>query len=577
MQLSKICIQKFRSIEKATVNFGRICALVGENNVGKSAILRALNSFFHYNEECEFFENGNHSYRPTSSSVIELHFTGVPKVPVYTKHEIQGSLKVQFKYDCRKKKPEYKYRKNGKWFALPGDLKQQLFKDVNFVLIPNFRSSKQVKTDEKSILKEIIQEELLQHTQKRDRLSPKVREAARILEKNALSKIEKRLENFYSLSHDYTFCLGYSDSVTYRVMLNGIELRILDHEKNFSLYDCGTGIQSLVVIALYRYLAALRHKNIILGVEEPETNLHPQAQKEFIFNIKSNSNSENESQIIFTTHSTTIIDQLDHNDIVLLRKVPDENRGFKTIVNQVREDFFEHNGLDDYKYYQFYRYRNSDFFFSKLIIVVESKTEAEIFKELLKKRKKVDPDLFGISIINLRGIGNLKYPFYLLKELNLDYLIVVDRDFFTPYKDGELNNSRNKDGFPKYKNEFRSDNMNLIKDMIPKETDRKKLLNYLRYNHTKALDLLKQYNIVSMRYTLEIDLVASPKIRENFHDVLKIGDNKRSTHELLVTNASNIKKIQNLMKVLNSLDHQSLPRSYSKVLSIVASKIKTKL
>lgn len=51
MKLRKININKFRSIERVKLNLNEINAIVGQNNSGKSAIIRALNRFFNYNQE----------------------------------------------------------------------------------------------------------------------------------------------------------------------------------------------------------------------------------------------------------------------------------------------------------------------------------------------------------------------------------------------------------------------------------------------------------------------------------------------------------------------------------------------
>lgn len=58
LKLVKTNITNFRSIKNCTVINDKISALVGENNSGKSAVLRALNSFFNYEQEENNFWNG---------------------------------------------------------------------------------------------------------------------------------------------------------------------------------------------------------------------------------------------------------------------------------------------------------------------------------------------------------------------------------------------------------------------------------------------------------------------------------------------------------------------------------------
>lgn len=55
MKISNITIRKFRSIKEASFNMDDITAIVGENNAGKTGILRALNSVYNFDDEKSFF------------------------------------------------------------------------------------------------------------------------------------------------------------------------------------------------------------------------------------------------------------------------------------------------------------------------------------------------------------------------------------------------------------------------------------------------------------------------------------------------------------------------------------------
>ena len=51
MRLKSVEVENFRAIKKCSIRFNELTALVGENNSGKTAILRALNSVFNYEYE----------------------------------------------------------------------------------------------------------------------------------------------------------------------------------------------------------------------------------------------------------------------------------------------------------------------------------------------------------------------------------------------------------------------------------------------------------------------------------------------------------------------------------------------
>jgi len=268
-----------------------------------------------------------------------------------------------------------------------------------------------------------------------------------------------------------------------------------------------------------------------------------------------------------------ISDQLNHEDIILFRKIEDEKRGFRTITYQIPSDFWIKHDIEEFKYYQFYRYRNSEFFFSRHVIIVESKTEAEIIKSLLEMFK-IDLNGAGISIIDLDGVRNIKYPYYLLKYLNIPHLIIVDKDFFIPYYSDELKLSRDTYGFPKYKYQFSDESF--IKDLIPNERDRNKLLRLLKENHSKAMDLLGKYNIICFNYSTEIDLISSDTARNEYFRILDIPESKRTKQELLIERRKQIKKIEHILEVLKNTPRRSLPNPYKRIIRVSKEKFKFK-
>ena len=74
MKLAKIHIKNFRSIQNSEIRFDEITALVGENNAGKSAILRAINAIFNYSLEQPYFIDNTHQYAPKTTTTIVLYF-----------------------------------------------------------------------------------------------------------------------------------------------------------------------------------------------------------------------------------------------------------------------------------------------------------------------------------------------------------------------------------------------------------------------------------------------------------------------------------------------------------------------
>lgn len=96
------------------------------------------------------------------------------------------------------------------------------------------------------------------------------------------------------------------------------------------------------------------------------------------------------------------------------------------------------------------------------------------------------------------------------------------------------------------------------------------MLKMLKDNFSRALDTMEKHNILSMRYSLEIDLVSSDKGAELYYDKLEVPAAKRNKHELLVNRKRQIKKIENILHVVNSLPNKNLPNSYKRIKKVLA-------
>lgn len=566
MKITNIDIRKFRSIDQCSLHLNDINAVVGQNNSGKSAVIRALNSFFNpENEELSYIQ-GKHSY--TSKSIPKITITFDSLGDGFQQYREGDILEVQQVYQSSTRKISYKFRSHGRFIAAPDDLLQEIKENIAFIYIPPNRSPDQLKWEENALIKNLVEEYLKVETQRRDTLTPKFRSAAEYLENGALKRISKEVEGYYSLRHTFNFSLSFNQNSNFMSFLNGIEMHINELGVDHHLDDCGTGLQSLTIIALHRVLANLKHQNIILGLEEPETNLHPQAQRELISSISRSSDEDDVAQVVLTTHSTVLIDNIDHLNITLVRKVPDSNRGFKSKLLKLKTTFFEDHNLEEFKYYQFHLYRNSDFFYANYVIFVESKNDAEVVK-VLAKRAGIDLDLYGISLINIDGVRNLSYPFHIVRELEIPYLAILDKDYFIPYLNDELKLSRDGQGLPKYRYEYKTGI--ILNKLIPSGADRDAVLEDMRVNHSKALDVFERNHIVCMKYNLEMDLLCSEKAVGKMSALLGLSDADSNRRFILEERGNAAKKLDNMLETLHELSNHNLPNSYKRIKKLVAS------
>jgi predicted ATP-dependent endonuclease of OLD family len=564
MKIYKVEISKFRSIEKGQFYLKNLNAIVGQNNSGKSGIMRALNSFFNPEIELGFYIDNTNLYT-TSHSVprITITFSNITLNSIFFPNLINDRVKIKQEYNKKRKKLDYYiFGTNKKYKVLTENELIALKRDIQFVLIPSERGAKNNLKIETGVLRSLFDKFFTENYSKRDTLTPKVKKAFEYFKDNALSKVSKGIENKYLANRGFKINIDSKFPISYDLFINDLAIKISEGDRDFKLEECGSGIQSLVAISVYKYLAELAHSNFIIAIEEPEVNLHPQAQKELIHSLIEEINS-NDVQILFTTHSTVIVDQMEHSDIILIRKVTDVKRKFKSTIKQLSQTFWSDYNLNELKYNKFHRFKNSEFFFANHIMVTESDIDSEVFRTLLYKNN-IHLEKLGISILELGGITSLKYAFYLIRDLELPKTFIVDKDFFFPYLNNKKVDSRDTNGFFKYKKVFKSST--LIQEIFHIKTKRDLIEKHLSNNHTKSLSLTPEFDLICLNYNLEMDILSTSNSKEVMCNYLNLTPPNRTVKYLLTKRENRIKDIDVLLNVINNSEKRNLPFSYRHII-----------
>lgn len=564
MKISEVEIRRFRSIKEARFLLHDITGIVGENNAGKTGVLRALNSVFNYENEKMNFLDKTHQFAPRSNSYIYLKFEDIPPEAEDLKEYMYNkSISIEWMFSYSKNRRLLSVQKGSKKDKISNvdTFLQTLSKYLTYVYISVERTNSDIAWGEGTIFKKLITSFLNRHIKKRDMVSSDIKYSSKRIHDSILCKLEKLISNLYLQNKDINFKIDFPDNLDYSSILNFLQLSINEKGSNYLLQEWGSGTKSLAIIAMYRAFALSEEKNIILGIEEPETNLHPQAQKRFIQSLQTKMNKY-EVQTIFSTHSTVLIDELNHQDILLVKRKKEDGRSFSSVITQVHDNFWEKYNIDELAHRNFFHLKNSDFFFAKYVIVCESKTDGYVIEQLLSP--SISRSLPDISILEMGGVNNISYPYFLLKELGIPFSVVVDFDFFFDYKNNnERDKSRNKNGFPEYQRVLtkNSTKRKVIDDVFGKDVA--KLENVKGYR--EFFDVIRPHRFYSMMYCLEMDLVCSSNAREVLYDLHKLSDERRDTKHLLVNCARSLKDQKNILIVLESLKPIHLPESYQKI------------
>lgn len=562
MKIDKIKIEKFRSIKTAEVRLSDITALVGENNAGKTAVLRAINAVLNFELEVESFHNRRHQYAARNNTYITITFNDVPATAPYVEYVNDGVMELKFSYSYSKNKQKYQVQKEREWVAAPDELLASLADHIRYVYIPVGRASQSARYTDSTVFGELIEKHFAKQVKNRDNISSNVRKVSRKIHDNVLSKLERQMNSLYLQDKSIGFEIDFPADLDYHIFLDSIEVGFSEDGTSYPMQEWGSGTRSLAAIAVHRAYALLNDASIILGIEEPETNLHPQAQRRFLHSLR-NGMDDKEMQVLMTTHSPVLVDELEHHDVILVRRVHDSVRGFSSKLSQLAQDFWDRYNLDDFKHYQFFRYRNSDFFFSKFVVVGESKNDCQVFEALLKD--ELGNALYDVSFLNAEGIRNIQYPYFLLKELEIPCAFIVDRDFFFPYLYDSLESSRDeRTGLPMYKDQLKNHDP-VIEDLLPTESKKNELIRLRREGYRKSFEYMRQMNFLMTNYMLEIDLFRTSAARNKAYAKYNIPADKQSEKTLLIDYKKSIKKIEELLDVLGSIPKNAYPESYSKI------------
>jgi predicted ATP-dependent endonuclease of OLD family len=125
-------------------------------------------------------------------------------------------------------------------------------------------------------------------------------------------------------------------------------------------------------------------------------------------------------QIIYTTHSTEMVDLSEPHEIVRLHRI----LGGKTVINQVQK-----SSLFDFEYMhtKIRRLGNEELLFSSHVILTEGQDDQVIIYELFHK-KGINPDAHRISIIACDSRSQIPDYIGLCHELGIDFYVIHDED-----------------------------------------------------------------------------------------------------------------------------------------------------
>ena len=418
MHISHVEIRNFRALQSVSVPLNTFSILLGENDVGKTSFLHALDRFFvgkKLDDSSDWFKKDTGNEIP-----IVLTFQNAPRDELNDFCRGDGTIVVSKVFPFAAAPQVKAILGDDSAVDIPRPILSKWFSSERFHFIPVRRDL----TVQFSMTKTALLGKTLRARMKEkladEGTTTSLGELERLLE-NSIAESRAKLESFLrEQMHDDAIRLGFDDleidpveGVKFIVSLSD------DRVDDVKIAHRGAGTQNNLIIALFRLTAELAAEGyLILAMEEPENSLHPKAQRQLLSVIQEISVK---SQVIVTTHSPVFIDRSRFENNVLMTRTADGNTVAKTfdvsLLDQVRTDL----GI-----------RASDALLKgggNCAILVEGCTEEDGFSTFMEMCEMSEFHL-GIAIINMDGSDYQKARkiAQLLYAYDIPCIVVLDRN-----------------------------------------------------------------------------------------------------------------------------------------------------
>ena len=470
MAISRILIENFRSIERCEFAPGQFCALVGQNNAGKSNILRALDLVLAraWVNAGAFSEEDFRDRNTDRNIVIELEFKPALKyrrfktspltevdIPLLrftvTTYKVdsargnKGDLRLDqscLKLDgglvnVAKQVPKKGVRPEFEpLIRIPDEVREQI---PAIYIDTERRLSDQLPSGRQSLLRRLFEDvnEALLGTQveyTKENGEKITRPAHDVFIEHLSAALDVlRIKEFNELEavlrHHSLENLGYDptkDAERFKVRFDLFDswdffraIRLAFGEAG-SVVDAtamGHGAQNALIVAIFQAYEHLRKKGALILIEEPELYLHPHRRRFFYGTLRRVSEK---NQIIYTTHSAHFVAVPEYEEVhVVFRNAKDATEVRSSTLAptpQLREKMRKE--LDP---------ERNELFFAKHVILVEGDTEKLALPEYAR-RLGINLDRADVSVVEVGGKRSLKAFVEIVTSFGVPVTLVFDTD-----------------------------------------------------------------------------------------------------------------------------------------------------
>jgi len=444
MKISRIVIRNFRALKHLDVEIAdSLCCIIGENNVGKSAVLHAIQMCLDVSLPGYFRNlvrediNASVDISEPSQILIGIEFTG-----------FEGNVNEEALVSTWKTEPDrarifYRFRPKPSVRELlqsgdinSGDLtiedyaweikgggnpandlatinwdddigESVRFSDLQSYLVVQLPALRDVEGELRngrtSPLVRLIEACEIDQAEQDALISILDTANTEIAQSQTISDVADALDSTFKDVSGPAFEMDANiglSAATFQAILRNLRVLLSD----FSLSDFepsrnGLGMNNILYIAiLIEYFKKRIAKNASAGqlllIEEPEAHLHPQLQAALLTAL-----NDFNAQVILTSHSTQVTSQASFKSLVSLTRKSDDTIGSSTLA---MNDQLAPEEIADLERYL--DATKSNLLFARKVMLVEGPAELFLIPALVKSIKGIDLERSGISVVAIHGV-----------------------------------------------------------------------------------------------------------------------------------------------------------------------------
>jgi predicted ATP-dependent endonuclease of OLD family len=193
----------------------------------------------------------------------------------------------------------------------------------------------------------------------------------------------------------------------------------------------GTGTQRAIQMALIRYLADTRQRDDdnpsrrLLLIDEPELYLHPQGVRRLREALAHLSNAG--FQVIFSTHSPMMLSRDNAADTVIVGKTAEAGVNVRKPLRQAAEEAIE--GAASQSRALFELSNLTEIYFADRVVICEGKTDRRLLPLAYERMYGQPPELDQIAFVSLGSCADIPKALPVLSAMGIRACAVADLDF----------------------------------------------------------------------------------------------------------------------------------------------------